>query len=175
MAEINENVLEGKTDEEIFSSLLDEETEKVCTRDFAVLEFARVLKNWKVLKKALRKAESKNKEEKEGYQSAKELIITAIMDGVLMIEKDTRTGLHVRHILTVSIENAKGETIIDELIYRKVPKIVDLRKMDEFEDQESIAKTQALAAALSGRDTKELANLSSADLDMMGALFYFFV
>ncbi len=169
-------VEENLQDEEFFESLLDDEDRKplVC-REVARNDFGRILKTWKVLKKALRKARSNDKEIKETYESAKDLIIESIMDGTLVVENDTRTGCKMIHNLAQPIANMKGEVLLDKLIYRKVPKLVDLRKMDEFEDKEAIAKTQALAAAMSGKATKELANMSSADLDILGALFVFFV
>lgn len=166
---------EAVSDDEFFDSLLsDDSTPKVC-REVARSDFGRTLKAWKVLKKARRKAKSNNKEEKEAFESAKDLVIESIMDGTLVIENDTRTGVKIIHNLSVPITGVKGDVVLNALIYRKVPTLVDLRKMDEFEDKESIAKTQALAAAMSGKTTKELANLSGADLDVIGALFLFFV
>lgn len=163
------------SDDEFFDSLLaDDTTPRVC-REIARSDFGRVLKSWKVLKKARRKSQSNDKEEKATYENARDLMIGSIMDGTLIIENDTRTGVRIIHNLTVPITGVKGDVVLDSLIYRKVPTLVDLRKMDEFEEKETIAKTQALAAAMSGRSTKELSNLSGADLDVIGALFVFFV
>jgi hypothetical protein len=160
-------------DEEYFATFLDDSKPRV-SHDFAREEFARVLQNWKVLKKTLRKAKSKNKEEKEEYEGAKNLVIESIMDGTLEVMKNG-SGYVIKHNLEEPIRATNGDIALAALEYKRAPKLVQLRKMDEFEDKEKMAKAQALAAALSRRSTPELANLSSVDLDVIAALMYFFV
>jgi hypothetical protein len=168
--------IETMQDEEFFESLLSDEDRKPrVARNVAREEFGRLLKNWKVLKKALRKAKAKDIDIRESYEGAKELIVSSIMDGTLEIHKNNSQGYKIRHNLLQPIQSVSGEILHEYLEYSKVPKVVDLRKMDEFDDNANIAKTQALAAALCGKSTAELAQLSSADLDVIGALFLFFV
>lgn len=171
--EVNTEMMQ---DEDFFESLLSNEEQKPkVARSVARDEFGRLLQNWKVLKKALRKSKAKDKEEREAYEGAKELILSSIMDGTIEIHKNGSHGYKIKHNLLQPIKSASGEITHAFLEYTKVPKVVDLRKMDEFDENASIAKTQALAAALCGKSTPELAQLSSADLDVIGALFLFFV
>lgn len=141
------------------------------TKDTAMIDFRKMLIAWKVLKKAIRKARSgkKNKDKREEYEEAKEILIHAIQDGQLIIEGNSSSGLKMIHKL---LDPPSGYS---ELVYKGIPKLVDLRKLDTFTDDEGMGQMQALAAAMSGKAIAELAVLSAADIDVIGALFYFFV
>lgn len=166
--------VESSPDDEFLTSIefleAGEEEPKI-TEEMAQIELKKMLKGWKVLRKAIKKGKSgkKNKANRDEFEESWDQVLNAIMYGQLVINGDPIRGITITHKL---LDPPGG---YDELHYKRIPKLVDLRKIDEFTDQESIAQTQALAAAMSGKATAELVGLSAADLDVLGALAYFFV
>jgi hypothetical protein len=139
-------------------------------RQTAIADFRRFIVGWKLTKKALKKARSgkRNKERREEYQESHDTIINAIMYGNLVIASQNGKVVMEHHL-----HEPCGSH--DILTYSKIPKVVDLRKMDEFGEDQNFAQLQALAAAMSGKAVPELGKLSASDIDIIGAIFYFFV
>ena len=147
------------------------DTKPKVSKDTAMIDLRKMLIAWKVLKKAIRKAKSgkRNQAKRDEYEESKEILVNAIQDGTLIVDGNSSSGLKLIHKL---LDPPPGYA---ELIYKRIPKLVDLRKMDTFTDDEGMGQLQALAAAMSGKAIAELAVLSAADIDVIGALFYFFV
>jgi hypothetical protein len=164
------------SDRDFFLGAFDDETEpEKVSRDVARDDFLRVLRLWKCAKKVKKRLHSKDKEIREGVEENLEFVLDAIQDGSLVVEKAGPFGVKLVHKLNVPLKSISGEVLLDQLEYKRVPRVVDLRKMDQFDEKEQVAKLQALAAAMSGRDVNELANLSGTDVDVLGAMITFFV
>jgi hypothetical protein len=136
------------------------------TEEMAKTELRKMLVGWNILKKAGKRNAANRLEFEDNWST----LVESIMDGTLTVDHDTVTGIKVTHYLSTPIGNGT-----EALEYRRIPKLVDLRKMDGFTEQESMAQMQAIAAALSGKAVAEMAGMSAADIDIIGALFYFFV
>ena len=128
-------------------------------RTSAEAEYARLCKSWKI------KASS-NKD-----SGLDETLISAIMDGVVMIKNDKGEGYKV------TIVQNLDEALSDELnsIEYKFPRAADMMQMDNFKDNQQFKKAAAMIASMTGIDSRIISKMGGPDFMIGQAVAFSFL
>ena len=142
------------------------------TREVALDDLKRFLTDRKLLTKTVKRAE-RSDEDRENFESAKEIFIVCVMDGTFVITDDS--PCNVIHTLTEPPRDLSGNTLFETLEYKFVPDLASLKRLDRFGDDETNAKMQSLLSTLTKKNPQELGKISTRDNDAIAAISFFFV